>query len=426
MARRCGIVEPPSPYDALIASWRFRDGNVNPNYGAFPMTFTRPGAGTATRCNSQGLIELVDVDVPRLDYDPVTLAIIGYLNEPPKSNRFLHYNDATQATWVKTGVTVTANDVAAPNGVVEADKLTQGSGASDGFKQAITFASNQIHAVSHFLRYSDVAWVCLDVYETAAPANFVRAWFNLQTGAVGAVANGGTGTGATAWLEPYPAREFFRPILVGAVNNAATAVTCELYAVTGDASTTRAAGSYWWWGSQAETNEAATSVTPTGAATAARGAEVLSVLLSSIPGFNAAEGGLVLRAVANGGDIAGAHQYGVSLSDGTANEVVALRRNTSENANVTVIDGGATQVNSGSVAWTRKTAKKIAFGWKANDFGTSIEGGAIIPDTGGTVPTVTGLYVARVHASDAETFGGWITGIDLFSRRPTDTELRAL
>lgn len=48
------------------------------------VTFTR--ASTATRTNSSGLLEEVAINVPRFDYDPVTLAIRGLLCEETRTN----------------------------------------------------------------------------------------------------------------------------------------------------------------------------------------------------------------------------------------------------------------------------------------------------------------------------------------------------
>jgi len=69
------------------------------------ITFTR--TSTATRVNNKGLIESVDANVPRIDYDPVTLACKGLLIEEARTNLLLNstINGANLATQ---SVTVTA------------------------------------------------------------------------------------------------------------------------------------------------------------------------------------------------------------------------------------------------------------------------------------------------------------------------------
>ena len=53
------------------------------------VTFTR-ALNTATRTNASGLIEVVNANLPRFDYDPVTLAPRGLLIELSRANLFLN------------------------------------------------------------------------------------------------------------------------------------------------------------------------------------------------------------------------------------------------------------------------------------------------------------------------------------------------
>jgi hypothetical protein len=70
------------------------------------ITFTR-ALGTATRVNGSGLIEIVNANLPRFDYDPVTLAPKGLLVEEARTNLFL--NSLIDGTSLSTqSVTVTA------------------------------------------------------------------------------------------------------------------------------------------------------------------------------------------------------------------------------------------------------------------------------------------------------------------------------
>lgn len=50
--------------------------------------------------------------------------LLGYLAEGAFTNRLLYSEDFTNAAWVKTNVTVTANSAAAPDGATTADTLT--------------------------------------------------------------------------------------------------------------------------------------------------------------------------------------------------------------------------------------------------------------------------------------------------------------
>ena len=89
--------------------------------GATP-TFTR--ATAATTVLSNGLIASVATGVARSYYDPTTLEYLGYLAEGARTNICLHSEAFDNAVWVKSNVTVTANDAVAPDGATTADLLT--------------------------------------------------------------------------------------------------------------------------------------------------------------------------------------------------------------------------------------------------------------------------------------------------------------
>ena len=80
----------------------------------------------------------------------------------------------------------------------------------------------------------------------------------------------------------------------------------------------------------------------------------------------------------------------VSYNDGTANEVIKVHQDASNNIILTVTDGGVEQcaIDSGvnAVIGTEVT---IAFRAGEDDFAISVNGNAEVTDTGGTMPTVT-------------------------------------
>jgi hypothetical protein len=60
---------------------------------------------------------------PRFDYDPVTLAPKGLLIEEQRTNLLTYSEQFDNAAWTKSGSTITANAVAAPDGTLTADAL---------------------------------------------------------------------------------------------------------------------------------------------------------------------------------------------------------------------------------------------------------------------------------------------------------------
>jgi len=82
------------------------------------ITFTR--TSSATRVNSDGLIEVVPANSPRFDFDPVTGECLGLLIEEQRTNLWNNSNDFT--VWTKqtsgagsVGIAVT-NATLSPDG----------------------------------------------------------------------------------------------------------------------------------------------------------------------------------------------------------------------------------------------------------------------------------------------------------------------
>ncbi len=84
------------------------------------ITFTR--ASRATRVNSKGYIEKVGNDVPRIDYNPVTLACKGLLIEEQRVN-LLSYSSRFDK-WTGPGIVVTDYSTLNPDGTVGAQYVT--------------------------------------------------------------------------------------------------------------------------------------------------------------------------------------------------------------------------------------------------------------------------------------------------------------
>lgn len=75
-----------------------------------PRIVTSRAGNTATRINASGVIELVNADLPRLDFDPVTLACRGLLSEGATTNLLLNsLIDGTNLTTQTVTVAAVAN-----------------------------------------------------------------------------------------------------------------------------------------------------------------------------------------------------------------------------------------------------------------------------------------------------------------------------
>lgn len=72
------------------------------------------------------------------------------------------------------------------------------------------------------------------------------------------------------------------------------------------------------------------------------------------------------------------------------------------------------------------TSRKIAFAFKANDFAASINGGAVVTDTSGSIPTVTGLTIGGTAQSASLYLNGHIKNFKYYRVRPTNQALVVL
>lgn len=163
---------------------------------------------------------------------------------------------------------------------------------------------------------------------------------------------------------------------------------------------------------QLEAGAFPTSYIPTEASQVTRAADVASVNTLS-PWYNASEGTLYFEGSSFGLG-SSSTSYGVALTDGTGNEVIAIRRNAT-GFGAAIIDGGVTQA-SFAPAYTNALLTKIALAYKANDFAISKDGATPLTDSSGTIPTVDRLNIGSTGTGTSFN-NGHIRSLRYWSRR---------
>jgi hypothetical protein len=160
--------------------------------------------------------------------------------------------------------------------------------------------------------------------------------------------------------------------------------------------------------SQLETGSRASSPILTLGAAATRAADALVV-----PGsgwLSSTQGTLAADYVPS----AAGTQLIVELDDATANE----RHSLTNDGIFTVVDGGASQAAVDGGTPTVAARNKIAASYAVDAFAVALNGGAVVTDTSGTLPTVNRM--------DVNALNGHLTRIRYIGRRLTDGQLRAL
>lgn len=164
--------------------------------------------------------------------------------------------------------------------------------------------------------------------------------------------------------------------------------------------------------------EAATvgNLIPTESSTVTRNADVISADISSELG--AAN---TLFVSAKTGKSSGVV---CQIDDGTEDERYRVERNGSDEIHVISTDGGVdlADLNLGAVA--DDTAFKVAVRFDTNDFAASLDGAAVVTDTGGTLPTVDTIHIGMDSADDE--WGSTIDEVYLYGVGKNDAFIQEL
>lgn len=358
------------------------------------ITFTR--ASTATRVNSKGLIETVASGVPRIDYDPVTLACKGFLIEEARTNLLTYSEQFDNAAWVKTGTaTVTPNTTASPDGTTTADTLN--------FPASLDRVSRGAIAVSASTPYTFAVWLA-------------------GSGTLNITLNTSGGTFKTATQSITLTTTLTRYALSLTTNSDNTG----LFSIIGRYDGSAGAGtatSCIAWGAQLEAGAFATSYIPTTSAQVTRAADVATMTSTNFSSWYRADEGTFCVDGGASNDTTSGYAYFASANDATANNAILIAANESGDViNAEVKVSGS--VTAGFYPSYTSGSTKIALSYKANDVNGAKDGVAGTTDTSSTLPTVTQLCIGANHAGNQ--INGHIARIAYYPKRLTNVELQAL
>lgn len=383
--------------------------------GSLPTGVTHTRASAGSRYNSSGQTASEAVDVPRFQYDPVTLAPRGLLIEGASTNILTYSEEFDNAAWSKPNATITANAVLAPDGTTTADTVTENAiNITHGPGRTPTFAATT-YVFNARAKPDTRGWI----YMYLDPARFGGAgytYFNVTTGAVGTVLAGAI---AFTTLE---ANGLYRCTVI-ATSASAGGGNIGIGLATGNGGGTYlgdGVSGLYMWGAELVAGNAVTSYIKTTSAAVTRAADV-----ALITNANAlADQCWIIRGRTprriTGGDISVIFQ----VDDGTdANRRIAYY-SAAGNLIVAAADGDVTQSSLDLGAVANDTDFTIAARFADNNFAASLNGGAIVTDTSGTNPL--GLTTARIGRDVAGYY--WNSTIRTIETRRTasDTELPLL
>ena len=373
--------------------------SVLPESGVGDFDFTR--ATTATRINSNGLIEEMAINVPRLEYpliDGVVNGCPSLLLEPQRTNLI---TDSQTFTGTLSEVNRQSNsaDIVDPFGTNTAFKFTVLTSGAD----ANTRITNSI-SITEFSISIYVNGLAGQKFELFLARDSYSQIFSTKE-----VLSGG-------WQ---------RIELNGTFSTSSTTVVIGLeFGFTSDDSV--AGQEYYLTGLQLEQGSFPTSYIPTNGSTVTRNAETCNGA-GDADTFNDSEGVLMAEISALVDD--GTYRY-ISISDGTANNRILIRyvAGVSNTVGLLAIVGGVEQATLPYEVNSILDNNKVLIKYKQNDYSLWVNGFEVDTDTNGIVPSENTLDRLNFANSDGSTFPfyGKTKQIQYYNSALTDSELEKI
>ena len=363
---------------------------------------------------------------PRFDYDPVTGESKGLMVEESRANLLTYSADITG--WTKSNATIDANVLVAPDGTLSAEGIGESSTASSISLSGVTITANGTYTFSVYAKKSVCDWQRLVVYDGGGSSNRISAWFNLSTGAVGTVSNGGTGSGASATITPV-GNGWYRLTLSGAINNSSTSVVCLIASALADSSTTSFAGAYKFvWGAQLEAGAFATSYIATTSAQVTRAQDLPYMQGSSVTrAFSTGSGALFMDftpMAGNSQNISGNLRYLCAYNSNQA--AYAYEHSIYRNASSLLLDYSIRfNASLADFTFARNTRNVVALSWSAAaGFSATNSGAAITTQAySGVLPSVDTIMLGGRLIADGVLGSMWIRRLVIYPKALASDEL---
>jgi hypothetical protein len=363
-------------------------------------------------------------NVARFDHNPVTGESLGLLIEEQRSNLLTYSEQFDNAAWTKVAATITANTAIAPDGMLTGDKLVETTGAGSPFtSQSPSLVSGTSYTFTCYAKEDPTSakrFLMLLLPSAAFGAN-IRGVFDLGAGTF-------TNTGATTVSIQNLGNGWWRcSVSAAATSTTAAGLQVRLSNVGNGSISAYTGDGYsgiYIWGAQLEAGAFPTSYIPTVASQVTRSADAASMTGANFSSWYRANEGTLFAAWRTN-TLALSNSLGVfSVSDGTTNERIQLRRNAGSSfVSYLAVDGGTIQYNdSGTLSFSGSSNAALAY--KVNDF-IGVNNGLLgTADTVGTLPVVTQAEIGFGQGSGS--LNGHIRKIAYYPLRLTNSQLQAL
>ena len=393
--------------------------SVLPSSGVGDFDFTR--SGSATRINSQGLIETVANGQSRLNYPMIDGKVVGcpsHLLENSATNLVQYSEEFSNAYWTKNLSNIVSNNAISPDGSLNASKLVS---SNDGQNSRIEFfpiaSDNTIYTSSLFVKKGDLNFISLNLRDKTGVTRV--AYFDINNVTVSSTINSPT----DAKIENY-GNGWFKVSISVNVGSGGTSVRAQYVLASADGSVNTGLNTFLYiYGAQVEAGSFPTSYIPTNGSSVTRSAETANGAGDAAT-FNDSEGVLMAEISALVDD--NSFRY-ISISDGTSSNTIRLYyTSTSNSVTYQVRFGGSLEVLSTVAVNDITNYNKIAVKWKLNDFSMFINGLEVTTDTSGNTPIGLNLLQFTDANGTSSSFYGNTKQVQYYNSALTDSELEQL
>ena len=374
--------------------------------------FTRNSS--ATRVNSQGLIEDITSNLPRIDY---TGGVGHWLFEPQSTNLITQSEAFDNAYYAKIRSTISTDQIVSPDGTQNADKFIEDSalGTKLLWTQDEVVSIGNVITWSVFAKKGERDWVLLK--DTNA-GNF-SGYFDLENGVVG----------STTSLDSSKIEDLGSGWYRCSITYTSTTTTARgrLYladANNGESYQGNGTSGLYIWGAQLEEGSYATSYIPTSGAISTRLKDAAFGAGSSDL-INSTQGVLYAEIAALADDVTNRR---ITLSDGTNENRVVIGYNTTSNRIFYFIIVGGSAAAVGHYTSSDITQfSKVAVLFKLNDYALWVDGVERHTDTSGTIFSADTLSSLQFRSPlQTANFYGNVKNIQVFTEAKSDEFLAAL
>ena len=380
------------------------------------VTVTR-ALNTATRINSSGLVEIVNANLPRFDFNPITQQCRGLLIEESRFNAHTS-SGLYDATWLIANVTVNAIDIAtSPTGT--GTKFLETTANAQHLCDYARFFHTASTTVTHsrwFRAGLGRDYIYMNVDDNSG--NGGKCDVNLAAGTIISTSNSGTGTNSTSSIQAFP--DGWYRVSISTQFTAASGQSRGICGIYQDATLTSTyvgdtSKGLYVTGAQLEAGAFATSYIPTTTTSLTRNADDVSMTGTNFSSwYNASEGALSVKYLKTTTQVSGryvARFFSPTVGAGVSYWINANGIDTRYwigATNASLGNGSLVNVNTGAFAY--KTASSTG----------ALNGAANVANAG-TVP----LDVTELRIGDAGGINAHVQRILYWPFALTAAEIRA-